>query len=151
MNHLKKYITIYNPLYTAITTVCTSGLILISNGTIATTVVVVIAIGIHTIVNKGKDKLSEIDESSPIGKLKKQNEEYKNKISEKEAMLIALRAELINYTTTNKRTKKEAEQMLNGLLNWCGEAEGMNTINCENKEETTAQREKIKSFLVDSD
>ena len=47
--------------------------------------------------------------------------------------------------------KKEAEQMLNGLLNWCGEAEGMNTINCENKEETAAQREKIKSFLVDSD
>ena len=77
MNHLKKYITIYNPLYTAVTTVCTSGLILISNGTIATTIVVVIAIGIHTIVNKGKDKLSELDESSPIGKLKKQNEEYK--------------------------------------------------------------------------
>lgn len=147
--HLKKYITIYNPVYTALTSAATSGAILLANDTIATTFIVVIAVGVHALINKGKDKLSELDETSLAGKFKKENSELKDKLSEKDAMLIAIRAELINYAAKDnaKKTKKESEQFLKGLLTWCAESEGMNKMSDVKHEDKNTQRETMRKFL----
>ncbi|MFW2173747.1 hypothetical protein ACG95N_09525 [Acinetobacter guillouiae] len=149
MSHLKKYIAIYSPLYVASTSIITSGSIILANGYVATSIIVAVAFAAHTIVGKGKDKLSEMDESSITGKLKKENLDLKSKLSEKEAMLISLRTTLINHAAQDngKKTKKDMSQLVSGLLLWCAETDGMNTMNDVKQEDMSNQRTNIQSFL----
>lgn len=146
--HLIRNISVYNIIYTGGTTVILSSGIILLNGTIPTMILIAIGVCSHNVINKLKDKISELDSSSALGKLKVENTELKTQISNKEAMLVALRAELINHSAKpSKERKQDAEKLINGILIWCGETEEMNTMKNLTEENTTRQRENIRKYL----
>ena len=153
--HFIRNISVYNILYTGGTTIVLSSGIILLNGTIPTMILIAIGVCSHNIINKLKDKISEKDSSSALGKvkventeLKTENTELKNQISTKEAMLVALRTELINHSIKpSKEKKQDAEKLINGILIWCGETSEMNTMKNLTEENTTKQRQNIRKYL----
>lgn len=146
--HFTRNISVYNIIYTGGTTIVLSSAMILLNGTIPTMILVAIGVCSHNVINKLKDKISEVDSSSALGKLKLENNELKGRISNKEAMLVALRAELINHSTKpSKERKQDAEKLINGILIWCGETDEMNTMKNLTEEHTTKQRQNIKKYL----
>lgn len=148
--HIKKFITIYGLVYSLVTGVIFFILIKLIKliKEINITLIILTATFAQNLISKGKEKLDEYDKESKIWKHKEEIKNLKKKLDEKESVLIAFRAELVNHITKpDKDQKDKAEKLIKRLANWSSEAKAMNQIDCTNEREIKKQREQLKGYL----
>ncbi|RFS31345.1 hypothetical protein DYI81_08455 [Acinetobacter sp. SWAC5] len=147
-----RHIPVLNHAYSALTGVA-SYFILVELNLLPTTVNVLVAGFLPILINHGKDLINEKDDTTNLGKLKQkfdqlesQHNDLKDQLETKDSILAALKSELTNYTT-GKRTARDAQSLVLGVVKWCAEDEDLYKTSNATNHKTNLHKDKIRQYI----
>lgn len=154
MNFIRGNIGIFNHLYSAVTGVA-SYFLLIKINKLPSEVAFVCAAFLPLIVNHFKDKINILDDSTELGKLNKRYVELestyndcKAKLNIKEALLIHMKTEITNHSTGQKKTSREAQDLLGLMTRWFNTEVEFNNISNESVDKLADYKNKYDTFMA---
>ena len=153
MDFIRNNITIFNHLYSVVTGIL-SYLLLIKINKLPSEVAFIFAAFLPLAINHFKDKINVNDDSTELGKLNKKflqlQSEYgncKEKLKAKEALLIHVKTEITNHSTGQKKTSKEAQDLLSSMTRWFNTEVEFNNVSNESVDKLVDYKRKFDSFM----
>lgn len=152
--NFKKYIKLYSILYTGLSSIIFSIILLLLKNINAP---IFITFGVPTLLYALSDYLKNLivenDESSPIAKLKKENTQLKKEnkkltdnLTAKEEIIAALRSTFTNHITDGSKAAEDDKRLIQNTLGWISSSNEINTTNHIDGSSVAKYRKEIESF-----